>query len=119
MTKKRRYSGQQKQPENSKKKNEKGTKNESKGDDADSPDHLSSTLSSALASCNSVLYGDILKDLYNPSDCDKMPKINENVDEPNDPEQNPPVSAMTRTPGGTALQNRKTPGIGSKYVLGT
>ena len=98
MTKKRRYSGQQKQPENSKKKNEKRTKNVSKGDGAgdnnNSPDHLSSTLSSALASCNSVLYGDILKDLHNPSDCDKMPKINENVDEPNDPEQNPPVSAM-------------------------
>ena len=83
MTKKRRYSGQQKQPENSKKKNEKGTKNVSKGDGAgdnnNSPDHLSSTLSSALASCNSVLYGDILKDLHNPSDCDKMPKINEKL----------------------------------------
>ena len=99
MTKKRRYSGQQKQPENNKQEKEKGhKKNVNKGDGAgntkNSPDHLSSTLSSALASCNSVLYGDILKDLYNPSDCDKMPKINENVDEPNDPEQNPPVSAM-------------------------
>ena len=91
MTKKRRCSGQQKQPENSKKKNEKGTKNVSKGDGAgdnnNSPDHLSSTLSSASASCNSVLYVDVLKDLYNslsnlPSD--KLPKMNENIDEPSD-----------------------------------
>ena len=69
MTKKRRYNGQQKQPENNKQKKKKATKKVNKGDGAgntnNSPDHMSNTLSSVLASCNSVLYGDILKYLYN------------------------------------------------------
>ena len=66
-------------------------KNVNKGDGADntnnSLDHLSSALSSALASCNSVLNVDVLKDLNNslsnfPSD--KLPKMNENNDEQSD-----------------------------------
>lgn len=72
---------------------------------------MSNTLSSVLASCNSVLYGDILKYLYNSKSnfpTDKRPKMNENVDESSDHEcfHEPKANKVNHASGKSTLLDR-------------